>query len=127
MVFLPEACDYIEKSASASIEKGESLDGEFISKFKELASELKIWISIGSFHRKMGTHDHPKIYNTSVLLSDKGEIKAIYDKVHLFEVNMKNGDVITSLKESDYTIPGADFYMPIESPIGKLGNCIVYF
>jgi hypothetical protein len=52
MVFLPEACDYIENSIDSSIKKGEPLDGEFISNYQKLASELKIWISIGSFHRK---------------------------------------------------------------------------
>lgn len=125
MVFLPEACDYIEKSTMASIEKGETLDGDFINQYKKLASDLQIWISIGSFHRKIKTNNQPKVYNTNVLLSDKGEIKSIYDKVHLFEINLKNGDVLTSLKESDYTIPGAEFFMPVASPVGTLGNCIV--
>lgn len=53
MVFLPEACDYIESTVQASLEKAESLDGEFISQFRKLAADLDIWISIGSFHRKV--------------------------------------------------------------------------
>lgn len=53
MVFLPEACDYIESSAHASFEKGETLDGEFVSNYRQLASDLQIWISIGSFHRRV--------------------------------------------------------------------------
>lgn len=53
MAFLPEACDYIESSTEASLKKSETLDGEFISNYKKLASELKIWISIGGFHRKV--------------------------------------------------------------------------
>ncbi|CAF1002737.1 unnamed protein product [Brachionus calyciflorus] len=126
IVFLPEACDYIEQSTKASIEKGETLDGEFIENYKKLASDLQIWISIGSFHRKIENYDQTKIYNTNILVSNEGEIKSIYDKVHLFEVNLKNGDVITSLKESDYTQAGSEFFMPIETPFGTLGNCICY-
>lgn len=53
MVFLPEACDYIESSTEASIKKGETLEGEFIKRYQQLAAELKIWISIGSYHRKV--------------------------------------------------------------------------
>ena len=55
MVFLPEACDYIESSSKASIEKAETIKGDLISGFSKLASELTIWISIGSFHRKVKT------------------------------------------------------------------------
>ena len=53
MVFLPEACDYIESSSKASIEKAETIKGDLIGNFRKLASELQIWISIGSFHRKV--------------------------------------------------------------------------
>ena len=53
MVFLPEACDYIESSTKASIEKAETLEGNFLNRFRKLASDLQIWISIGSFHRKV--------------------------------------------------------------------------
>lgn len=51
--FLPEACDYIESSSAASISRAEPLDGEFISNYRKLAAELDLWISIGSFHRKV--------------------------------------------------------------------------
>ena len=52
-MFLPEACDYIETSTKLSIAQAEPLNGEFINGFRKLASELQVWISIGSFHRKV--------------------------------------------------------------------------
>jgi hypothetical protein len=55
MAFLPEACDYIERTSVASIEKAEPLSGDFMGNFRKLAAELGIWISIGSFHRKVLT------------------------------------------------------------------------
>lgn len=67
-----------------------------------------------------------KLYNTSVILDDTGKIQGIYDKIHLFEANLKRpGDVIASLKESDYTFHGSEFYLPIETPVGIVGTCIV--
>jgi len=41
-VFLPEACDYIETSAEASVLAAESLDGQFVTKCRELAAELNV-------------------------------------------------------------------------------------
>ena len=67
----------------------------------------------------------PKLHNTSVTVDADGKIQGVYDKIHLFEANLKNGDVLTSLKESDYTVPGREFFLPIETPIGAVGTCIV--
>jgi hypothetical protein len=53
MAFLPEACDYIEQTTAASIEKAEPLDGEFVNNYRKLAADLGVWISIGSFHRQV--------------------------------------------------------------------------
>ena len=53
MIFLPENADFMERSPEATYQKSQSLDGEFIGNYKKLASELNLWISIGSFHRKV--------------------------------------------------------------------------
>ena len=53
MVFLPEACDYVESSTAATLAKCEPLDGQFIANYRQLAAECAVWISIGSFHRKV--------------------------------------------------------------------------
>ena len=71
----------------------------------------------------MGNDEASKIYNTCVVLDNQGNIKTVNDKMHLFEANMAESK--TTLKESDYTLPGRSFYMPLETPIGVLGNCIV--
>lgn len=125
MVFLPEACDFIESSNEATREKSETLEGEFISKFKKLASALNIWISIGSFHRKLADN-RDRLFNTHVILDNNGDIKCVNDKIHLFEINTKNdnGDAL-KMKESDYTVPGKSFNLPIKTPIGSIGTCIV--
>lgn len=125
-VFLPEACDFIETSSSESIAKAETLDGEFITNFRKLAAELDVWVSIGSFHRKVNQGDTSRLYNTNVILDNSGNIKSINDKMHLFEANIITEKGSTCLRESDFTFPGKNFYLPIETPIGIMGNCICY-
>ena len=71
----------------------------------------------------MGNEEASKIYNTCVVLDSQGNIKSVNDKMHLFEAHIAESR--TTLKESDYTLPGRSFYMPLETPIGVLGNCIV--
>lgn len=78
------------------------------------------------FHDKSNNGDSSKLYNSSVVLDNLGNIKFVNDKMHLFEVNVaqKEGSS-TKLKESDFTHSGNSFYLPLETPIGTIGNCIV--
>ena len=65
-----------------------------------------------------------KIYNTHLLISQTGEIKATYNKTHLFDVDIKGG---VRLKETDFTVPGASIGPPVDTPVGKVGLAIVCF
>jgi deaminated glutathione amidase len=126
MMFLPENCDFIESTTQAMFDKSEPIDGEFIKNFQKLASDLKVWISIGSFHRKDNTKEEKKILNSHIIVDDNGEIKTVYDKLHLFEINHKNKDgSLLHLKESDCALFGQKLEKPTETPIGKIGVSIV--
>jgi len=68
--------------------------------FRKLAEELGVWLHIGSLAIKVSeTH----VANRSFLMSPKGEIVARYDKVHLFDVDLPNGEVY---RESATVAPG---------------------
>ena len=127
MVFLPENCDFMSLTSKDSNEKCEFLDGELITSYQKLASELKIWISLGSFHRKAEHNGVIKNFNTHVIIDERGDIKCSTDKLHLFEINLKTADSVTCLKESEFVQPGKEFYMPVESPIGLISPSIVIF
>jgi predicted amidohydrolase len=77
------------------------------------------------FFQILTNESSPKIFNTHVMLDDQGQIRSMHDKMHLFEANIKNGDQTTTLKESDYTIAGSEFYLPVQTPVGIIGSCIV--
>lgn len=121
MVFLPEAVDYIGESKQQSIEMAEDLNGTTISKYRDLAKQLGIWLSIGGFHQKV--KDEKKVLNTHVIIDDSGEIKSTYSKTHLFDLDIP-GKV--RLCESDYTVPGDAMVSPIVTPVGRVGLTICY-
>jgi len=61
-----------------------------------------------------------------VIVDDSGDIRSVSDKIHLFEANIAGqGSAPTKLREADFTHPGRNMYMPVETPIGILANCIV--
>lgn len=51
--------------------------------------------------------DKGHMYNCHVILSNEGEIKAAYRKVHLFDVDVPNGPI---LMESRSTAPGKEVH-----------------
>ena len=55
MVFLPEACDYIAESKEESVQLAESLYGPLVAKYRKLAASLKVWLSLGGLHVKVGS------------------------------------------------------------------------
>ena len=70
------------------------------------------------------TTENTKVLNAHILIDDKGEIRGVYRKAHLFDVDIKGGAV---LKESEYVNPGMKVIKPIESPVGNIALQIVSF
>ena len=87
--------------------------------FKALAVDLCIWLHIGSLAIKVAPG---KVANRSYLISPQGEISARYDKIHLFDVDLPNGEVY---RESATVAPG-DRLVTADLPWGKLGLSVCY-
>ncbi|CAI5669303.1 unnamed protein product [Oreochromis niloticus] len=125
MVFLPEGFDYIGSSREETLALSESLAGDTISRYTQLARKLELWLSLGGFHER--GHDWEadrRIYNSHVIINDRGDIVSVYRKSHLFDVELPEKGV--SLKESAFTIPGPSLVAPVQTPIGKVGLGICY-
>ncbi len=84
-----------------------------------LAKELGVWISLGSISIKISSD---KMHNRSFLISDKGDIVARYNKIHLFDVDLPNGQ---SFRESKVVEPG-DKAVVARTPWGVVGMTICY-
>ena len=82
---------------------------EFLSAIRSTAKANGIWVSLGGMHRRpspsAGNEDAPlrKVFNSHIIIDCSGEIRSIYDKLHLFSVNIEGGP---RLDENSFSIPG---------------------
>jgi len=90
-----------------------------LATFRELARALGIYIHVGSLAIKVGPE---KAANRGFLIDRKGEIVARYDKIHMFDVDLKGGE---SYRESRAYRPG-DLAVLSDLPWGRLGITICY-
>lgn len=94
VLFLPEASDYIASSAEESLALAQSTDcGEFISALQNSAKQENMHINVG-IHEMASEH---RLKNCLVWIDNKGTVTQNYQKIHLFDVDIKGGPI---LKES---------------------------
>jgi len=86
--------------------------------FQALARELKITIHAGSLSIKNGD----KVANRAFVIAQTGNIAARYDKIHLFDVDLANGE---TWRESN-TFTGGSEAIVVDIPNAKLGVSICY-
>ncbi|KAJ2943376.1 hypothetical protein O0L34_g12186 [Tuta absoluta] len=124
MIFFPEACDYIADNKKDVVANAEPiLTGNVVKKYRDLAAKHGVWLSMGGVH-ELDEKDPSKMYNTHVIINNKGEIVQTYRKLHLFDVEIPEKNV--RLKESDFSHPGCHIVSPVDTPIGKIGMAICY-
>jgi predicted amidohydrolase len=90
-----------------------------LATFRELARALGIFVHVGSLAIKASSD---KAVNRSFLIDRRGEIVARYDKIHMFDVDLKGGE---SYRESRSYRPG-DLAVLTDLPWGRLGLTICY-
>ncbi len=90
-----------------------------VARASSLASELGIHLHIGSTAIALGDD---KIANRGLLFGPDGEIVCRYDKIHMFDVDLDNGE---SWRESAVYRPGHEARVA-DLPFGRLGFAICY-
>jgi predicted amidohydrolase len=95
--------------------------------YQALADELGAWILVGSLPIEAqggsgGGNGGGKAVNRSYLLDDAGRIVARYDKIHLFDVDLAEGE---SYRESATIAPGGRAVVA-DTPWGRMGLSICY-
>src|SRR3954469_10580278 len=90
-----------------------------LANFRELARTLSIYVHIGSLAVK-ATPD--KAANRAFLIDPRGEIVARYDKIHMFDVDLANGE---SYRESRSFRPG-ELAVVTDLPWARFGLSICY-
>jgi hypothetical protein len=90
-----------------------------LATFRELAGKLGLYLHIGSLAIKALPD---KAANRSFLIDPHGAIVARYDKIHMFDVDLANGE---SYRESNSYQPG-EIAVVSDLPWGRLGLSICY-
>jgi predicted amidohydrolase len=117
-LFLPEAADYITTSGGLKLCKPVQ-DSEFVLGLQQEAKRYQLPISVG-VHEPA---DGEKVKNTLLWIDATGAITQRYQKLHLFDVDIKNGP---QLKESNGVERGSAIIDPFPTPLGKLGMQICF-
>jgi len=98
----------------------EMLDGPAISWARETARELGIDLVAGSIAERLTGAE--KLANTSVHVDSEGEIKAVYRKVHMFDVEIDGRHYC----ESDVEQAGEEIVSSVTAGGVELGLAICY-
>ena len=89
---------------------------------RALASELGVWLLIGSALVRSDQPGDGRAANRSLLIDPTGAVVARYDKLHVFDVDLPNGE---TYRESASVRPGAAASVAA-APWGRLGLTICY-
>jgi predicted amidohydrolase len=118
-IALPETVGLIEPvNAQIGASTFSEADDIGLAAFRGRAREHGVMILVGS----QLIRDAGRIFNRCFLLDANGDIRARYDKLHMFDIELKNGE---AYRESDAIAPG-DKAVIVETGPGKLGLSICY-
>src|SRR4051812_41688728 len=119
-VLTPEGTNILENSREnlfAAIVPEEN--DATLATFRDLARTLGIYVHVGSLAVKVAPE---KAANRSFLIDRKGNIVARYDKIHMFDVDLANGE---SYRESRSYRPG-EIAVVSDLPWGRIGLTVCY-
>jgi predicted amidohydrolase len=123
LVMTPEGTNFLQQSRArrAEVLRAQGADPA-VSGLRELAKELGIWLLIGSAIVACEEEDEPRAANRSIFLDPEGEVRATYDKLHVYDVDLPTGE---RHRESEAIRPGRRATVA-ETPWGGLGLSICY-
>ncbi|MCY7338727.1 MAG: carbon-nitrogen hydrolase family protein [Sphingomonas bacterium] len=121
MLFTPEMSGLLDRDrerARAAV-RGEEND-VVLAAVRDAARAAGIWVHLGSL-ALTGSGD--KLVNRGFVIDDLGAIRARYDKIHLFDVDLPTGE---SWRESAMYEAGQKAIVVAGTPVGRLGLAICY-
>ena len=121
MLFTPEMSGLLDqKRERAAAHLCGEADDIVLAELRSAAAKAGIWIHLGSLALKGGAGD--RLVNRGFIVDDHGAIRARYDKIHLFDVDLPTGE---SWRESAAYAPG-DRSVVATTPWAKVGLSICY-
>jgi len=121
LLFTPEMSGLLDRDRTRAIR---SLHFEHedpvLGAVREAAAKAGLWVHLGSLALLSGSGE--KLVNRGFLIDDTGAIRARYDKIHLFDVDLPDG---VSWRESSVYGPG-DRAVVVDTPWARIGLSICY-
>ncbi|VXD02142.1 carbon-nitrogen hydrolase family protein [Sphingomonas sp. 8AM] len=120
MVFTPEMSGLLDRdrarAAPSLVREGED---RVLVAVREAAVRARVWVHLGSLALR---RPDGRLANRSFVIDAIGNIRARYDKMHLFDVDLPNGE---SWRESASYAAG-DRPVVVGTPLGPMGLSICY-
>jgi predicted amidohydrolase len=119
LVVLPERLD-IRGAAADYLAGAEPLDGRPVTWARKLARGLGIDLVAGSVAERREGHE--RVANTSVHVGPDGEIRAVYRKIHMFDIEVGG----TVYRESQHSEPADEIVLSETAKGIGLGLTVCY-
>lgn len=121
LIVLPENFEYLgPEDGKFAVAEALPEGGPILRRMSALARETKSELILGGFIEKGA--DPRKARNACIHLGEDGKLRALYRKIHLFDVDLPDG---TKLQESATVEPGSEVVVT-DTRAGKLGLSVCY-
>lgn len=124
LAVLPENFAAMGRRDLADLGRAEAQgEGPILPWLKQRARDLKLWIVAGTLPLPPDGQPEARAHACSLLVDDRGERVARYDKLHLFDVDV--ADSRGRYRESDDYAFG-NRVVVADTPVGRLGLTVCY-
>jgi deaminated glutathione amidase len=122
LAFTPEMSGLLDRDRTRVLSSArEEADDPTLAAAREAAARYGLWVHLGSCPIKPSA-GADRLLNRGFLIDDRGEVRARYDKMHLFDVDLPTGE---RYRESATYLPGEQA-VAAATPWGLLGLTICY-
>jgi predicted amidohydrolase len=121
MLFTPEMSGLLDRNserAAGNVRVEE--EDQVLAACREAAKANGIWVHLGSL---AVLTEGGQLANRAFVIDSRGEVRARYDKIHLFDVDLPTGE---TWRESSVYKHGTEAVVVKGTPIGTLGLTICY-
>ncbi|HEY1144040.1 MAG TPA: carbon-nitrogen hydrolase family protein [Sphingomicrobium sp.] len=121
MLFTPEMSGLLDRDserAAGNVRVEE--EDRVLAACREAAAANAIWVHLGSL---AVLTEGGQLANRAFVIDPRGEVRARYDKIHLFDVDLPTGE---SWRESSVYKHGSEAVIVKGTPVGTLGLTICY-
>lgn len=121
MLFTPEMSGLLDQDRKrAAVHRHDEASDPVLAAVRRAAAEAGIWVDLGSLALLGGADG--RLVNRAFIIDGEGAVRARYDKIHLFDVDLPTGE---SWRESAAYAPGERTVIAT-TPWAKIGLSICY-